>query len=60
MEEWEKHFLDLLKGEKETGEKTGKKRRLEGDLEEELGEEEIEFQLKRVKKEKRQGIVGEV
>jgi len=38
MEDWEKHFLELLKGEKGTDEKTGEKRRMEGDQEEELEE----------------------
>jgi len=31
MEDSGKHFLELLKGEKGTGEKTGEKRRMEGD-----------------------------
>jgi len=52
MEEWEKHFLRLLEREKGTGEKIGEKRRLKGDQEEELGEKEIEFQLKKLKKKK--------
>jgi len=50
MEDWEKHFLDLLEGEKGTGEETGEKRRMEGDKEKELREEEIETQLKKIKK----------
>jgi len=33
-------------------EETGEKRRMEGDQEEELGEEEIEIQLKEIKKKK--------
>jgi len=47
-----------LQGEKRTREETGEKRRLEGDLEEELGEEEIEFQLSKVKKEKATVVHG--
>jgi len=41
-----------LEGEKGTDEKTGEKRRMEGDQEEELGEEKIEMQLKKIKKKK--------
>jgi len=47
MEDWEKHFLELLEGEKGIGKKAGEKRRLERDLEEKLGEVEIEFLLKK-------------
>jgi len=43
-------------GEKETGEEIGEKRRMEGAQEEELGEEEIESQLKKIKK--RQGFMA--
>jgi len=44
MEDWKKHFLELLEGEKGIGKETEEKRRMEGDQEEETGEEEIEFQ----------------
>jgi len=30
MEDWEKHFLELLQGEKGIGEETGEKKRMEG------------------------------
>jgi len=63
MEDWEKDFLELLEGEEGIGEETGVKRRMERDQEEELGEEEIEIQLKKIKKKKAtevDGIVGEV
>jgi len=33
MEDWEKHFLELLEGEKGTGEETGEKRRMGGSKE---------------------------
>jgi len=59
MEEWERHFLELLEGERGTCEETGEKIRTEGDQEEELREEEIE-KKKRKKKEKekkRQGLM---
>jgi len=52
MEEWERHFLELLEGERGTGEEIGEKRRTEGDQEEELREEEIEIQLKQIKRKK--------
>jgi len=51
MEDWEKHFLKILKVEKGTGKETGEKRRMEGNQEEELGEE-FQFQLKKIKKKK--------
>jgi len=44
MEEWERHFLEVLEGERGTSEETGEKRRTEGDQEKELREEEIEIQ----------------
>jgi len=47
-----------LKGQKGTGEETREKRRLEGDLEKELGEKEIELQLKKIKKKKTTGVDG--
>jgi len=47
MEDWEKHFLELLEGEK--GRKQEKKKNGERSREE-LGEEKIEFQLKKIKK----------
>jgi len=53
MEEWEKHFLELLEGEKGTGEE---KREEWGDQEEELREEEIEIQLKKIKRKKATGV----
>jgi len=31
MENWEKHFLELLEGEKGIDEETGENRRMEGD-----------------------------
>jgi len=34
MEDWEKHFLELLEGEKGTVEETGERRRMEGNQEE--------------------------
>jgi len=59
MEDWEKHFLELLEGEKgETGEETGEKRKMEGDQKEDLGEEVIETQLKKIKKTKATEIDG--
>jgi len=48
MEEWKRHFLELL-GERGTGEEIGEKRRTVGDQEEELREEEIEIQLRKIK-----------
>jgi len=57
VEEWEKHFLELLEEEKGTDEGTREeKRRMEGDQEEELREEEIEIQLKKIKRKKAIGI----
>jgi len=56
MEEWEKHFLELLEGKKGTDEETGEKRRMEGDEEKELREEEIEIQLKKIKRKKATGV----
>jgi len=59
IEDSEKHFLELLEEEKGTGEETGEKRRMEGDREK---EEEIEVQLKKIKKKKAievDSIVGE-
>jgi len=56
MEEWERHFLELLEGERGTGEETGEKRRTEGDQKKELREEEIEIQLKKVKRKKATGV----
>jgi len=56
--DWEKHFLSLLEGEKGTSEETEKKRRLEGDQEEELGKKKIEVQLKKIKKKKATGVDG--
>jgi len=50
MEDWEKHFLELLEGVKKQVE-IGEKRRLE-ESGEEPGEEEIESQLKKIKKKK--------
>jgi len=58
MEDWEKHFLELLEGEKGISEEIGEKKRMEGDQEEELGEKEIEIQLKKIKKKKATGIDG--
>jgi len=40
IEEWERHFLELLEGERGTSEETGEKRRTEGDQE----EKQIEIQ----------------
>jgi len=37
MEDCEKQFLELLEGEKETGEETGEKRRMKGAQEEGIG-----------------------
>jgi len=56
MEEWERHFLELLEGERGTNEETGEKRRMERDQEEELREEEIEIQLKKIKRKKATGV----
>jgi len=56
MGDWEKHFQELLEGKIGTGEETGENRRMEGDQEEELGAEEVEFQLKKVKRKKPIGI----
>jgi len=56
MEDWEKHFLELLEGEKGTGEETEEKGKMEGDQEEELKEEEIEIQLKKIKRKKAIGV----
>jgi len=58
MEDWEKHFVELLEGEKGTGEETGEKRRMEGNQEEELEEEEIKIQLKKIKKKKATGLMA--
>jgi len=44
-----------LEGEKETGEETGEKRKMAGDQKEELREEEIEIQLKKIKRKKVMG-----
>jgi len=52
------HFLELLEEEKETDKETEEKRGMEEDQKEELGEEEIEFQLKKIKKKKATGIDG--
>jgi len=52
----EKHFLELFEGKKGTSEKTREKRRMEGDQEEELREEEIEIQLKKIKRKKATGV----
>jgi len=56
MEKWERHFLELLEGEKETDKETEEKRRIEGDQEEVLREEEIAIQLKKIKRKKATGI----
>jgi len=56
MENWEKHFLELLEVEKRIDKETGEKRRLKGDLEEELGNR---ISIKEGKKEKkRQGLMA--
>jgi len=47
-----------LKREKGTGEETGEKRRIEREQEEELGEEEIEVQSKKIRKKKATGVDG--
>jgi len=59
MKEWEGHFLELLEGERGTGEETGEKRRTEGNQKEELREEEIEIPLKNIKRKKATGVDGE-
>jgi len=61
MEKWEKHFLKLLEGEKGTDEEIEETRRMEEDQEEELREEEIEIQLKKIKRKKVTGVddIGE-
>jgi len=51
-----RHFLESLEGERGTGEETGEERRTEGDQEEELREEEIEIQLKKIKRKKARGV----
>jgi len=56
MEEWERHFLKLLEEERGTGEETGEKRRMEGDQGEELRKQEIEIQLKKIKRKKATGV----
>jgi len=56
MEEWERHFLELLEGGRGTGEQTGEKRRMEGDQEEELREKEIGIQLRKIKRKKATGV----
>jgi len=58
VEDWEKYSLELLEGKKGTGEETEEKKRMEGDQEKKLGEEEIEFQLKNIKKKKATGVNG--
>jgi len=63
IKEWEKQFLGLLERADEKGadKKIGEKRRLEGDQEVGLEDEEIELQLKKLKKATGvDGIVGEV
>jgi len=59
MEDWEKHFLELLEGEKEIGQETGEKKRMDGDQEKNLEEKEIEFQLKKKEATDIDGIVEE-
>lgn len=63
MEEWRRHFVSVLEGrEEDGGGKTGK-RSLEGDQEEELNDEEIEKQIRKMKRKKAagaDGIAGEV
>jgi len=56
MEKWEKHFLELLEGERGTAEETGEKRRTKGNQEEELRKEEIQIQLKKIKRKKTTGV----
>lgn len=58
MEEWRRHFVSVLEGrEEDGGGKTGK-RSLEGDQEEELNDEEIEKQIRKMKRKKAAGADG--
>jgi len=54
----EKHFLELLEGEKETGEETKEKRRMETKRRSWEKGKEIEIQLKKIKKKKATGVDG--
>lgn len=56
MEEWEKHFSQLLEGSKNGEREIADKRKVEGDQEEDLKDEEIEEQIRRLKKKKAAGV----
>lgn len=58
MEEWRRYFVSVLEGREEDGRgKTGK-RSLEDDQEEELNDEEIEKQIRKMKRKKAAGADG--
>lgn len=58
IEEWRRHFVSVLEGREEDGRgKTGK-RSLEDDQEEELNDEEIEKQIRKMKRKKAAGADG--
>jgi len=57
MEDWQKDFLKLLEGEKGISEEK-KRKEIGGDIEEKLGEDEIELQLKKIKKKKATEVDG--
>lgn len=52
MDDWKNHFASVLEGRDEDGREGTEKRKLEGDQEDELDEEEIEMQIRRVKSKK--------
>lgn len=58
MEEWKRHFMRLLEGSEKDKREEAEKRNLEGDQEEDIRDEEIEEQIKKLKKKKAAGTDG--
>lgn len=52
MENWKNHFQHLLEGSEKNNREVAEKRSLDGDQEEKLGDEEIEEQIKKMKRKK--------